>query len=174
MLERRFLRTWAAKLFKDDEKKIFSFARVVGIIIMIVFLLIVVAGMVMLVMPQLYQSVEKLIMSVDSYVNVVLQWANRYLSENPDMESSMGSIITQVLKYLADWLQGSVLTRLDTIIVSVTSGLKNVVMALFNFCIGIIVSVYVLYSKEKFCAQSKKVFFSFMTPKNANGILQAF
>lgn len=173
-LERRFLRPWAKKLFKDDEKKVFAFARAIGIIIMIIFLLIVLAGMATLVLPQLYQSVEKLITSVDHYIEVVVQWADKYLSENPEMESSMSNIISQVLKYLADWLQGSVLTRIDTIIVSVTSGLRSVIMALFNFFIGIIVSVYVLYSKEKFCAQAKKVSFCFMRPKRANGILEAF
>jgi len=173
-LERNILRPWAKKLFKDDEQKVFSFARVIGIIAMILFLIIIVAGMVMLVLPQLYQSIEKLVLSIDKYIEVVVQWADKYLSENPDMENSMSSMLSQVLNYLADWLQGSVLTRLDTIIVSVTSGLKNVVMALFNFCIGIIVSVYVLFSKEKFCAQSKKVAFCFMRPKRANGLLEAF
>lgn len=173
-LENRFLRPWAKKLFKDDEKKRFAFARAIGIIVMIIFLIAVIAGMVVLVLPQLYQSVEKLIMSIDHYIEVVVQWTDLYLSENPEMESSMSNIISQVLKYLADWLQGSVLTRIDTIIVSVTSGLRSVIMALFNFCIGIIVSVYVLYSKEKFCAQAKKVSYCFLRPKNANGILEAF
>ena len=173
-LERRFLRPWAKKLFKDDEKKVFAFARVIGIVAMVLFLIIIVAGMVMLVLPQLYQSVEKLVLSIDKYIDVVVQWANKYLSENPEMGTSMSGMLSQVLNYIADWLQGTVLTRMDTIIVSVTSGLKNVVMALFNFCIGIIVSVYVLFGKEKFCAQSKKVAFCFMSPKRANGLLEAF
>lgn len=174
-IEKRFLRPWSEKLFKANEKKKqFAFARVIGIIIMVVILIIVLAGVVMLVLPQLYQSVEKLIMSVDKYIDVAVQWADEHLSDNPEMETSMSVLVSDVLKYLAEWLQGSVLTKIDTIIVSVTSGLRSVIMALFNFFIGIIVSVYVLYSKEKFCAQAKKVSFCFMRPKNANGMLEAF
>lgn len=172
-LENRLLLPWSEKLFKGNKKKNFTFSRVIGIVIMLVLLVTVLAGMVVLVLPQLYQSVEKLIMSVDKYIDIVVQWANRYLSENPEMETSMSSIISKVLKYLAEWLQVSVLTRIDAIIVGVTSGLRSVIMALFNFCIGIIVSVYVLYSKEKFCAQAKKVLYGFMRPKTANGILEA-
>ncbi|MDD6189109.1 MAG: AI-2E family transporter [Clostridiales bacterium] len=173
-LERRILRPLGTKLFKGNDKKTFAFARSIGITIMILLMLVVVAGVIRMVLPQIYLSVEKLIMSIDHYIEVVVEWADKYLSENPEMESSMSSIISEVLKYLADWLQTGVLGRIDTIIVSVTSGLRSVIMSLFNFCIGIIISVYVLYSKEKFAAQAKKVACCFLQPKNANGLLEAF
>ena len=51
---------------------------------------------------------------------------------------------------------------------NLTSGVINIVNEVMNVLIGIIVSVYVLFSKEKFNAQAKKAVYALMTPPHAN------
>ena len=53
-----------------------------------------------------------------------------------------------------------------------TVGMIQMVREVFNFIIGIIVSIYVLFSKEKFQKQTKKLIYAVFRPGQANMILQ--
>lgn len=53
----------------------------------------------------------------------------------------------------------------------VTTGVIGVVKILFNVIIGIIISIYVLMSKEVFIGQSKKVVYAMFSGKKANAII---
>ena len=52
-----------------------------------------------------------------------------------------------------------------------TVGVLNFMREIMNILIGLIVSVYVLFSKEKFSKQSKKITYAIFKPSNANMIL---
>ena len=172
-LERNALLPLGKRLFKSNAKKAASFSRGIALLIMILAMLAAIFGVFMLVLPQLYQSIEKLVTNMDSYIAVVKGWTDAHLAERPEFETAMQNYVSRGLQYFADWLQTGVMNKIDTIIVSVTSGLKSFIMALVHFAVGVIVSIYVLYSKEKFGAQTKKIIYSIFKPHTANGVLEA-
>jgi predicted PurR-regulated permease PerM len=61
--------------------------------------------------------------------------------------------------------------KMQSIVLQVTTGVIQIGKFLLNIIIGFIVSVYVLFDKEKFCAQSKKVIYALANPKVANEIV---
>ena len=73
--------------------------------------------------------------------------------------------------YLEDWLRKNVLQQSD-FIANITTGVYNVVRAIFNVIIGFIVSVYVLMTKEKFIGQAKKIIYAIFRPRYGNVVME--
>ena len=57
-------------------------------------------------------------------------------------------------------------------IASITTGVYNVVRAIFNVIIGFIVAVYVLMTKEKFIGQLKKIIYAIFRPRYGNVVME--
>ncbi len=66
------------------------------------------------------------------------------------------------------WLRSEMIPQTNALMTSVTIGVFNVIQAVFHILIGIMVSVYILFSREKFSAQTKKVIYAVMKPERAN------
>ena len=64
------------------------------------------------------------------------------------------------------------LPKSNTYLTSITTGLINVFKVLLNIIVGLIVSVYLLFSKETFIGQFKKLNYALFKPKKANIVIQ--
>jgi predicted PurR-regulated permease PerM len=60
---------------------------------------------------------------------------------------------------------------MNTLITGITSGVISVLSFLFDALIGLIVCIYILNSKERFAAQSKKLIYSMFDTERANEII---
>jgi predicted PurR-regulated permease PerM len=65
-----------------------------------------------------------------------------------------------------------IIQRADLIIANITGGIYNVVRGVIDVVIGLVVSFYLLYHKETFGAQGKKIIYSLFRPDRANTVLQ--
>lgn len=162
------------KIFSKSKGKANVLSRVLGLISALVIFLIFTAGLVLMVIPQLIDSIEKLISNTDRYINVAQEWLDRLLSENPEFESTMEGLLYSTFASIRTWLTDAIISKVDVLIINISSGVYSVIKAIFDFAIGIIVSVYLLYSKESFLAQIKKLLYSLFKLKTVNTILNGF
>ena len=72
---------------------------------------------------------------------------------------------------LQNWIKQDLLTKVNEVMSNLTVGIINFVSEILNFLIGLIVSVYILFSKETFSAQSKKIVYAVFRTDHANMIL---
>ena len=72
---------------------------------------------------------------------------------------------------LQNWIKQDLLTKVNEVMSNLTVGIINFVSEILNFLIGLIVSVYILFSKETFSAQSKKIVYAVLRTDHANMIL---
>ena len=90
-------------------------------------------------------------------------------------ESTTGTFLKTAMQEGMDmfqkWLRTDLLEKANELMSSLTVGVFNIVSELFNLLIGLIVSVYVLFSKEVFMRQTKKMVYALLTPHNANLVL---
>ena len=148
--------------FSKSENRAKILSRVLGIVSVIVILLIFTAGVILMVIPQLIDSIEKLINNTDRYINVAQDWINGFISENAEFESTMAGLLKSTFGSIRNWLTEAIISKVDVLIINISSGVYSVIKAIFDFAIGIIVSVYLLYSKESFLAQIKSFFTAFL------------
>lgn len=160
-----------ARIFGSNKKRAAFFSRLLGIISALIILLVFIAGLILMVIPQLIDSIEKLIGNTDRYIDVAQDWINGLISENPEFESTMEGLLDSTFGSIKKWLTEAIISKVDVLIINISSGVYSVIKALFDFAIGIIISVYLLYSKETFLAQIKKMMYSIFKGKTVNSIL---
>lgn len=126
-----------------------------------------------LVFPELYSSIESLIISMPGYANKLLVWVSDVLRQNTDvlafLKESINGFSTDVSE-IAKRLQ-DIMPNINSIISGVSSSVADMFRTILNLFIGVIVSIYVLKDKEKFAAQIKKILYSMFSVRRANSII---
>lgn len=120
-----------------------------------------------MVLPQLVISVFSLLESIDDYLNEISSWVAALLKDNPVIERNFMQLYEQFSQQIVDWVQNIALPQL----VELMTGVVTTVSVLFDILIGIIIALYILNSKDTFCAQAKKVTYSLFSIDRANRIM---
>lgn len=152
---------------KSDGKRL---ARGLSVLVMEIILLVILAALVYLIIPQLYQSLETIVKNSSTYINTASLWVERLLQDYPEIEQYAMETIGKVNTSLMDWLETTVLPELGSLVANVTTGVYYVVMAIYNLIIGIIVSVYILANHETFSANAKRWLYSIFSVETAQRI----
>ena len=161
-------------MIKDRAK-----ARVFGVICSMLTLIIVVAGIIGIILPQLISTIQKLINNMQGYVDGVTGWVNEILASYPDarewINNNLDTLSDTFVKMLTDAITPSTdgaSGGIVNILSGFSSGVVTVAQTFINLSIGMVISVYFLYNKELFAAQLKKVLYSLATPKHGNTIVR--
>lgn len=126
-------------------------------------------GVIAIMVPELVKSVNMLISNSDTYVRnfqAVLVWLQQFnLPQITDLD------MTQIINSLEQELRGFMEQAVDAIsilfpqIYNVTS---NIIQGMINALIGLIVSLYLLSSKETLCRQVKRLTYAFLPKRLAD------
>jgi predicted PurR-regulated permease PerM len=142
-------------------------SRVLSVIISVVCLLLFIALLLFLIIPEFLDSLTKLIAIAPSLFNkAVAYFSDSKFSDNVFWHN-ISAYVDSLVKALTSWLGGEFSTAVSGLVESLIS----VVSFLFDFLISIVVCVYALLEKKKFIAQMKKLIFAVFNARNANDIL---
>ena len=147
-------------------------ARVFGVICAMLTLLLVVAGVIGIILPQLISTIQKLINNMQGYVDGVTGWVDDLLSNYPDAREWINNSVGSLSDALKNWLTDTIMPQMSGIITSFTGGIFAAAQVVINFSIGLVISVYFLYHKELFAAQLKKLLYSLASPRYGNAIVR--
>ena len=133
--------------------------------------------LVMLIVPELISSIEGIVINTATQVNKLIQWIGEVMEDNPEISSNLILEIRTLysdFNSLMDSLTNVIrfIPNTSTFVASFSNGIINVVYVIFHFVIGIIVSIYVMCSKELFTSQSKKCMYGLLSPRNANRVIR--
>lgn len=124
-----------------------------------------------IVLKEIISSIQSIVLQFPIYIKNLEKWIDSTLSLNQEIESFANNMLDTYYVELNDWLNNSLLPQVNVIVKEVSLSLISVVKGLWNLIIGLIVSVYVLFSKEQFAGQSKKIIYAFFPKKKANEII---
>ena len=128
-----------------------------------------------ILLPQLYQSILSLINNAEGYYKTIVNWAERFLADQPVAEQWINGIVEQYYSDTTDmlaWVRQTLLPQASSAITVVTGSLLEFFNFIKNFLVGIIVSVYLLATKENFAATGCKLMYSFFSEKRAEQIIR--
>lgn len=160
------------RLFRQDGKKAAKAARCFSIILTYMLMLGIIAGILALLLPQLYHSIIVLVSRASGYVDTAVNWLQTADFRIPGIENTAISWVNTGADYLLSWLKNTLLPHMSTLIADITGGVWSMIKSFINFLIGIIISIYLLYRKETFCAQAKKIIYSVFKVKTSNKIFE--
>ena len=168
------------KLFEPLLKKIrpkkpvrTSLARGLSVALSILVALLIIAALIWLIIPQIYTSVESIVLNSQDYYDTITGWINKFFENNPEVEEVLLSATGNVSDSLLDWAKTALLPSMGKVVTSVTTGIYAVLRAILNVLIGFVVACYVLSNMELFLAKSKMVLYSMFSVKASKRILKA-
>jgi predicted PurR-regulated permease PerM len=171
------VKTWICRypgrLIPDEETRS-HLGSVVGTLTSVIVLVAVVTGLIAMLIPELYDSISGIVENFPNYVTNLQRWLAQVLQNNPEVEEQVLQHYSNVVAYLQDWLQTTVIPNAYNLLGRMSSGVINVIVVLKNIVIGLIVMVYLLNMKERFCTQGKMIVYSFFPLTAANKIMEEF
>ena len=140
--------------------------------ILIVYLLIV------MIAPQLYQSILNLWYTLPERVDVFLSWVFNTFGLDEDMlqffNTSSDTLYQEIEKWVSETLApyvSSILGGVGSIVSGVGMSVLKVLRFVYDLLIGLIVAAYLLGSRKRFARQSVLMVRSVLSPKWANIVL---
>ena len=161
------------KLKKKGKANGKKLARGLSVFLSEIVLIAVIVALFYLIIPQLYDSIEKIVKNSDEYYNSISRWVENTLTDYPEVESYAVSTLDKLSDNLVDWLRSTLLPELGSIVTNVTSGVYYAVKTVYNLLIGIIVSIYLLASIERFTAGMRRFIYSVFSIDTAQKIRDA-
>lgn len=150
-----------------------SLARGLSVALSILVALIIIAALIWLIIPQIYTSVESIVLNYQEYYDTITGWINKFFENNPEVEEVLLSATGDVSDNLLDWVKTALLPSMGKVVTSVTTGIYAVLRAILDVLIGFVVACYVLSNMELFLAKSKMVLYSMFSVKASKRILKA-
>lgn len=148
------------------------YMRLFSVLITIVLVILLIYGFFSILIPNIIKSIKSISYQFPYYIQNLTNWSANFLEDNPDIEAMVIRFLDTYSEEFMNYLNNSIVPQLETVVRQVSLSLISVLKFLWNFIIGIIISIYVLYSKETFAGQGKKIVYALFSTKTANQIIK--
>lgn len=145
--------------------------RGLSVVITVIFIVLILYLFFAMVIPQLIISIQTIAQQFPVYVDNLQKLLENLLNKNPQLEETTSSMINQYSKELQSVLNDTILPKANEWIKQITttvfSSIITFLRILWNLVIGLIISIYLLSSKENFAGQCKKMIYALFSEENA-------
>nr|MCR5420264.1 AI-2E family transporter [Lachnospiraceae bacterium] len=106
-----------------------------------------------------------------SYVTSFSNWSDQFLVRYPQLREVLDMYWENITDYAVKEILPKIQGLISTLSTTVLGSMWGVVVFIFKLIIGIILSVYLLYNKELYAAQAKKITYSLFDEERANNLI---
>lgn len=153
-------------------KKVKKTARATAIAGSLLFLVMIVVLLLAAIIPSISQSIQSMVTKLPEEINNLSDWVDDVTNGNTEVSDMVEEAVKKGTEAIENFWQTDVLTKVQTYLTSITSGVIYGVKLVLNILIGLIISVYVMASKETFAGQAKKMIYAIFKPVRANIIVE--
>ena len=166
-----WLEAFLHKLFPE---KMHRFANMLAVALTILFGLLLIYALIMMIVPQLINSVTALYYTARDNIGDFVEWISKqeFIANNKKLLDFIENSYDSLDANLDAWIKNTLLPSMQNILSGAAVGVVNVVTWIKNFIIGLIVSVYLLASRKKFGQQGKLILYSLVKPRWADLIME--
>lgn len=155
-----------------NEKKVKKTARATAIAGALLFLVLIVVLLLAAIIPSISQSIQSMVTKLPEEINNLSNWVDDVTNGNTEVSDMVEEAVKKGTDAIENFWQTDVLTKVQTYLSSITSGVIYGVKLMLNILIGLIISVYVMAGKETFAGQAKKMIYAVFKPVRANIIVE--
>lgn len=147
--------------------------RMISVGVTEILAIVVILGIGSVLMPELANSLGTFISALPGYINKIAELLEK-LTKNSDSQwvAFIENLLNDGSREISSWINAGVLQNLENFLSYFTTGVIGIAKILLNIMIGVIISVYLLVSKQKFVGQGKKVLYALFYERQANNILK--
>lgn len=148
--------------------------RFLSVLMTVIIVILFIYGFFSILIPNVISSVKSISFAFPIYVNNLMHFADKYFEANPDIEALFNQLVSTYSVEIDKYLNNTIIAQMESLLKTVSLSLISVLKAMWNLIIGLIISIYVLCSKEIFAGQSKKIIYAIFSTKTANSLIKDF
>ncbi len=167
-LEKKIIYPICDRFSWKPSKKIRNIIRLVCVFLVIILFILGIYGLLSIMIPELTNSIMNIVDSFDRYIINIEAWASDMFKYYPEIENTFSGMFSDVLSKVVSWLSTDFIPQLNNIATSVFS----IVSFLKNFLVGIMISIYMMFGKEKYLANGKKLLYCLFETKTTNNMIR--
>lgn len=123
-------------------------------------------------LPELYKSVLQLVSNVENYYNIISGWVEHLLESNPAVETWVANQMDTAYEKATTWLEKEALPQAQTVMLVAAGGVMSILNFLKTLLVGVIVSIYLLATKERCAAHARKLAYSLFPQEQIHWVLR--
>ncbi|MBQ6799006.1 MAG: AI-2E family transporter [Oscillospiraceae bacterium] len=166
-----YLQKWLRKC-KMKENGVRKLSRALSVTVSMIIGIGVIYGFFALMLPSLIDSITGIISNMPVYYENTTRWLQELVDKNPEYRPLFDTFYEKIFDGLETWVETALLGNLESLIVNVTTQVFAVLKVVLNLLIGLVAAVYMLVSKEKFMAQTKKIIVAVMKRSRADRLFE--
>lgn len=147
--------------------------RTLSILISSIITLSAIITLIALAVPEIIESLSALFNNMPEYLNSLYDSVIAFFNKNPEISSTMSgwfeNQFENIEKMVLEWVT-NLKPIFEKYLILLKDGVLNFLVGVKDFLLGYIVSIYLLYSKEHFLLQFKKLSYA-MLPKKVYDVL---
>ena len=155
-------------------QKVRSVAKPVSIALSLATGILAVYMVIIMIAPELYNSILSLWTTLPGKINSFLDWASVTFGEDENILQLLQSFDTSasnLYEKLEGWVSGTLAPYISSIVSGLSSSVTKILQFIYNMLIGLIVACYLLASRKKFARQSVLIVRSVLKPRWADMFL---
>ncbi len=119
--------------------------------------------------PEMLKSLETLVTNINTYLTNSKELLINLFGGSESIREFINDNYSRFSGFMNEWLNEGVIANLMTVL---GNSIFGTIKFLYNLIIGYIISIYILFDKEKFKAQCKKLLYTFFSNDRVNIILE--
>ncbi|MBO7333496.1 MAG: AI-2E family transporter [Lachnospiraceae bacterium] len=154
--------------------------RFISIVLTIVFTATLLYFFFASIIPELIKSIQSIVTQYPVYTRNLVIWTNKLVENNPELNSILKSVVynysSETDNFLNDYVLPTIqklLPNIKDMLVGISSSMFKLLSVLWNIIIGIIISLYVMSSKEQFAKSCSRLCYAILETKNANKFIES-
>ena len=140
--------------FPKANRKAKRFICFIAIVISLCVALAIVWMVIMLIIPQVWDSVMKIIDMVPQKITILNNWIEHMLENQPELQAYFEEFANQAENHINSLLNVDTIQKVQSIINSLSVQVFGVLSVLKNISLGFLISAYLLGSRKLFGAQA--------------------
>lgn len=152
-----------------NKKERYRVARVLSLFTSTIIFIGVLIACISFLIPEIIKSLDMFISNVNIYLSNSKDLLMSVFNSSESIQNFINDNYVTFSNFFVDWLNDGFLNNVMT---SLGNGIFGTLKFLYNLIIGYIISIYVLFDKEKFRSQAKKLMYTFISSEKVNIILE--
>lgn len=154
---------------KKDTPKVKKIKRGGVIAFLYLMLIGIISIFIVAFIPTVKEGIEEILDRMPHYVSSVQEWSLGSFGATSQHENLIDDYFEKGLEMFYSWLSSIDINHIGT---TITSALSGSAMAIIRIVFGLVISVYVLYSKEALILEVKKLIHAIFSTNRANKIIK--
>jgi predicted PurR-regulated permease PerM len=132
-------------------------------------------AVIIMIAPELYNSILSLWFTLPEKVNALLDWVGAIFGEDEEIAQLLQMFDTSapvIYTNMENWVSETIAPYISDIVSGVGSSVTKILQFMYDMLIGLFVTCYLLASRKKFARQGVLVVRSFFKPQTADLVLE--